>query len=362
MTAAGSSLNGIVEQELRLPEIDGEACVHARLEQAQCSACVEACPREAWILDEDALGLDVEACDGCGLCMPACPTGALHIHLPWVIRSLGGNMVALFACERSPAEDSRACIPCIHALGLRQLLLLYTAGVHFLLLSRGDCESCSRNSGERIQQRIDGLNRLLGDRRRPGMKLLEHSPSVWQKIYRTDEVVTRGTRLGRREFLREPAAQVRRQLVVLDPFNLPECRTLPPAELLPDATAGETSWPWLPALDPRRCNGCDACTRLCPTGALSISLETEETEACYEVDAARCNGCNICTAVCDSEAIGVAAGTASRTTHIGLATAQCHSCGNSFHLPREHPSLGDGLCRICREKDHTRLLFQVLES
>ena len=360
--AAGAkhSLAETISREFRLPEIDSEACVHALLEQAQCQSCVQACPRQAWVLDEDSLGLDIEACDGCGLCTPACPTGALHIHLPWVVRSLGGNLIALFACERSPVDAGTAGIPCIHALGMRQLLLLHTSGIRYLMVSCGECDGCERNRGQRIQERLEQLNGLLADRRQPGMKMLERSPEVWKKIYRTDEMLTRGTRLGRREFLGGGAEQLREQILVLDPFNRPECRTLPPGELLPDTADGETSWPWMPTLDPRRCEGCDACMRLCPTQALRLVTETEGEEACYELDAARCNGCGICSSVCESDAIGVTAGSAPRLTGIGLSTGKCRACGNSFHLPRGHPRLGEELCRICHEKDHTQTLFQVL--
>ena len=71
------------EQEWRLPEIIGERCVHAVIEQASCQACVDACPHQAWVLDDDSLGIDLGSCDGCGLCAAACPQAAIvHEHQP----------------------------------------------------------------------------------------------------------------------------------------------------------------------------------------------------------------------------------------------------------------------------------------
>ena len=50
-----------ISHESRLPEIDADACVYATFDQANCKACVDACPRQAWVLDDDALGLDADA-------------------------------------------------------------------------------------------------------------------------------------------------------------------------------------------------------------------------------------------------------------------------------------------------------------
>ena len=349
-----------ISRELRLPEIDSDHCVHSLLDRAQCQSCVQACPRQAWVLDEDTLGLDIEACDGCGLCVPACPTGAISIELPWVIRVLGGNLIALFACEKSPVDAATAAIPCVHALGLRPLLLLYSSGIRYLMLSRGDCESCERGCAERIEPRLDLLNGLLADRRKPGMKILDRSPAVWKKIYRTDEILTRGARLGRREFLRGGAASMRE--LMLDPFNRPEFRNLEPGELLPGNGNEETSWPCLPLLDSALCNGCDACMQLCPTGALSIEAATQNEPACYELNAARCNGCGICATVCENDAIRVMPGRAPRVRRIILSSGKCRACGNEFHRPAEQVGQPEALCRICSNKNHSQNLFQVLED
>jgi Fe-S-cluster-containing hydrogenase component 2 len=54
------------------------------LDPRRCSLekdCLDACPVNALEIQEDKLLVDETECLGCGLCIPACPTGALHLEL-----------------------------------------------------------------------------------------------------------------------------------------------------------------------------------------------------------------------------------------------------------------------------------------
>lgn len=360
MPSTSDYVRNRITEEIYLPEIDADSCVYALFDDADCHACVDTCPTQAWILGEDALSLDTSACDGCGLCVPSCPSGALHVHFPWAIRSLGGHMIALFACEQTGIRETDGVLPCIHALGLRQLLLLYNSGIEYLLTATDDCSDCPRHQSGNIHQRLDELNKLLRERHKAPMKISRRSTGAWTKVFGTDELITRGTLLSRREFLRGGERLLHHQLVVMDPLNLAECRTVPPGQLLPTTTKNKAHWPWAPQLDERRCSGCDACVKLCPTDALVTVQQEDDATPGYHLDPASCNGCGICAAVCESEAIFVESWSLAASRTIQLLEKRCTACGNTYHLPRHSSLSEEPICRVCQKHNHSGNLYQVL--
>ena len=351
-----------IEQESRLPEINADACVHSYFNQSDCQACVDSCPTQAWVLDDESLGLNIDACDGCGQCIPACPGGALSVKYPWIIRQFKSQTIALFTCELSNISNKASTLPCIHMLSLRQLLLLYKFGAKHLLIATGECLECDRCPTITIQQRLEDLNRLLADRNQPSMKVLRGSHELWKKIFNSDEVISRGIKLSRRDFLRGSGQQYRRQALVDDPLNLPESQTIPPGQLLPEIEKPTVLWPWVPQLDENLCNCCDACMNLCPTDALRFIPGKEQSPPEYLLNPANCNGCGICEGVCDLNAISIQHMSLSAISAIKLVERKCSACGNTFHFPQLAPQEPEQtLCRICQKDNHSKRLFQVME-
>ena len=70
--AAAPLVQGYIEKEMIIPEIDNSKC-------SFCGVCITACPFGALNINEDKLRLNEVACKGCGLCQPACPTGAIQM-------------------------------------------------------------------------------------------------------------------------------------------------------------------------------------------------------------------------------------------------------------------------------------------
>jgi len=160
------------------PEVIAERCVHSHLEQATCRACVDACPRGAFVLDDERLGIDTDRCDACGLCAPACPQGAVLDAFAPVTYRVGGEPVAFAACERAlPVIGEPGIMPCLHALGLRHLLALRRDGVARLVFGRADCRSCPRGRVTPIDTHLDAARQILEGRPAEVDDLLVRSPT-----------------------------------------------------------------------------------------------------------------------------------------------------------------------------------------
>ena len=214
----------------------------------------------------------------CGLCVPVCPGGALHIHFPYIIRSFGDQKIALFACEYSGINETADTLPCIHALGLRQLLLLYNADINHLLVETADCGKCTRHHQPDIHHQLEQLNSLLHERKKPVMKIFQRSSKLWMSIFNIDDMSNQSPQIPRRHFLRG-AIHLHQLLSVTDPLNNPKFQTIPAGQLLPIVENTELHWPYSPQLNENRCNGCDACIKLCPTDALQLIQDEKDRKS-----------------------------------------------------------------------------------
>ncbi|HDI02278.1 MAG TPA: 4Fe-4S dicluster domain-containing protein [Ignisphaera sp.] len=87
-------------------------------------------------------------------------------------------------------------------------------------------------------------------------------------------------------------------------------------------------------IDPSKCTGCGACTRICPSKALSMVIEGNSVTIRYFIG--RCIFCGMCAEICPQNAITI-------TREFELATDEIHdlyndveheamqcSCGNRF--------------------------------
>ena len=340
-----------------LPVIIAERCVHARVEVAGCRACISACPREAWFLGDDALALDTEACDGCGLCAAVCPESALlHRHEP-LRRDWGDSAVALAGCERAAVSDGRGIIPCLHAFGIRDLLLLYRDGVRRFIAFRGNCDDCARGRGRRLEAVATQTNVLLTSRGLAPLTYEEESPRQWTKTAASGLPGTPGPSMGRRSFLRRSVKVAVEEGMKMSGLAEAEAnQPVPPGKLVGHNAAGHIAC-HVPRIKPECCTGCDACARLCHHEA--ITLVTREGEAQYRLEADACTGCGICADVCEHGAVSVGSMEMPAEKAVPLRQAHCAACGAAYHVPYRAGEASQR-CPICLRAPHRAMLYQVL--
>ena len=352
------NLTNAAQAAWRVPDVNGGRCVHSRLETAQCRRCVDACPRDAWVMDDEMLGIDTSACDGCGLCGPACTEEAIRFDfLPDIRMRRDAGEFGFVCCEYAVRDEVPGRVPCVHATSLATLVRLYRRGVRRLFVSPGDCPTCPRGAGGSLDVLLNRLNSLLVARGLPSLLMVTLAARPWQELRESMEDASRAA-VSRRGFLRGATARAvdkasSRFLELAGPEDAD--LAVPPGRILPRTDARQPAF-FSPAMNPLRCNGCDACVRICPHGAVAMAAGGDA----YEIDADACSGCGLCVDACDRDAMSVDSWTATTDSILPLEKGRCVGCGADFHLPAAQGRPRE-YCRICEATGHYRSLFQVVD-
>ena len=340
------------------PSIRAERCVHTHVTDASCRACIDVCPVNAWVIDDESLGIDSEYCDGCGLCAAACPQGAI-ISLPsdWSDQ-FDSRLFVRLACQKANVDQNGATISCMHALGIEQLMRLYRGGARHLYFTTGNCEQCTRNAAQGLPELLRQLNALLESRQLSKMEL--RVTDCEDGHLGSDGVDLSGCApaLSRRAFF---GKLMTRSLSLHNELTGPvdEPAFIPPARLLPRARRNDVV-PYVPQIDSSKCNGCDTCVRLCPQQAIELHATPYADELQYRLDAESCSGCGICVDVCNQGAVSIEQWRAQTQFLLPLEAHRCTACGAPFHLPATTKA-SRNLCAVCARTNHASTLFQVID-
>jgi NAD-dependent dihydropyrimidine dehydrogenase PreA subunit len=207
-----------------------------------------------------------------------------------------------------------------------------------------------------LEQRLDEVNRMLLSR---GQAPLEHrnlTAVAWiEALSRVAEIAAART-LDRRSFFRNAIKYPKERL---DAAIKDVSDTFVPPGMLLEPGSGDVLLPFVPLIDPERCNGCDACVRLCPQQAILFD-GGESDSAEFSIHAERCSGCGICVDVCEQNAVAIERLSPEVARRIPLQSESCRVCGADFHVPAARAN-GDALCWVCHRTNHHRNLYQVLD-
>lgn len=344
------------------PRIEARVCVHGRCVWAGCQACVEVCPRSAVRLEKGGPILLPGQCDGCGLCVAVCPTRAVSgIALRPAWRVLSGRAVGFAACAQVRPADGEGTVPCLHALGLTDLLEAWRQGCGNWVVAQAPCDACPRGQGERLHARIEHLNALLRERGRAPIGLKALPPARWSSLLQALEVPAE-VDPGRRRYL---GLAARHGPVAGSEVSSPGEGCVGPGVYLSDVGR----LPWCIEIDPASCQACHACARICPSGAIVHEPRAEkpadpakaQTDAAYRLEHARCSGCGLCADVCPNQAVRLRAWDRPRQWRLALQEAACARCGVPFAWPVGRTP-APRLCPVCARGQHKGRLYQVMDA
>jgi ferredoxin len=308
-------------------------------------------------VDEDMLGIDPDLCDGCDLCVPACPQGAIERRFAPTVKRSEDIVAAFLRCEYSDVVGIReGLMPCLYALGTIDLLELSRRGVEYLITSSGDCDACPRGFAVRLEQRVVQVNVLLSAREMNPLQYRKLNASQWGQACRRMSDADGNQPLSRRAFFRKAARVPGEKLD--QALTEDSSRYVPPGALLP-RNSGNAPLPFVLDIDTSRCTGCDACVRLCPHQVIRLDGAGDSPTA-YRIEPEKCSGCGLCQDVCEQNAVKIFRWSVASKDRVPLRTGKCSACGVAFHVPEVNQPRSP-LCRICSHTDHYKNLYQVLD-
>ena len=278
-----------------------------RFRGSTCRRCVEICPQAAVRLDDPGISIERTRCDGCMLCVSACPSGGLEAQRLDLL-SVGAKLMRpvqpVLACTRIPEAKAHGRICCLGVLceQLLALLALMLPQPHPLQLNLSGCGGCSnRGIVGVLRRRIQAVNAVVGAQRLVAVEdqnRLEYAPIGYDRrgFFGAVAQAARDAALEIYRGSGDPAPSRygakyvprRRELLRRAVDLLPEDRRRLAARLFaPSIRIGES------------CSGCSACIALCPTGALGAN------EALPPVAwvRSRCTGCMLCGEFCPVGAV-----------------------------------------------------------
>lgn len=327
------------------PSIDVAECAAP----AGCTACVDVCPQRALAVSGGRIVYDKSACKPCGLCVTACPTGAVAnpaitpAQIDAEVRALLGYSSIdigprgiVFTCRSGPTAGidlgwMPVRLPCAGMAPVSWLMAPLLLGASAVAVIPCD-ERCPAGQADAIRDRVAYTRELLEQMGAKPDLVGTSADNRMESSGPPSPITGNGPNL----FDKDAAADV--MLAVRDAFGAAR-DVFFEHPMSPLGTV---------AITQDLCTGCGMCALRCPTNALD--LERAENLLAISFDARACVACGNCIPYCPEEgAIDVTK--AVSTGHLGggrtelytSETATCISCGGPLPPEKMLAKIGEML-------------------
>lgn len=367
---------------LATPSLRSSQCTRYRYRYSECQRCSDACPHAAITLNDEGAAVDAGKCQNCALCLSACPTGAWtsgNFKLLDLLRQAIKQPSWHVACAPSGAMGD-AIVPCLGAVDGVTLAYLAKRGIPVTLHGQWHCADCphGKTGATQLALNLEAVE-VLRQGARDGASNTEAALN-WQlpQLAPPPKATTRGPD-------RKPSAEfapARRQLfrrlvgrgideVILappqvdrqappekairpGPYAITERREL--LQIVTDQKDGQAfpvrlhdALPLMQLTLQAGCTVCEACFRVCPTGALQIEENPDAWALHFRID--RCVACQACLEVCQPRVLDAEARFDARSDQppqvlLSLNKQRCARCDRHFVS-----AVPERTCPVCRDDE-----------
>jgi ferredoxin len=365
-----------------MPDFRASHCTRYRYRYSECRRCADACPHEAITLSDEGAALLVDRCKNCSLCLAACHTNAwssADFKPIDILRVAIKKPAFSLACQPSGCKAD-ALVPCLGAVDAVWLAYVAKRRLPVTLHGSGYCAQCphGKTGAEQLRLNLEAVDILANAQ--SADQALEAPEPQWvmptlaedgrsaahQKS--TQVKSTTGSsrrslfgRLFRGKF--DPDMEIPKKdvpaLVPAKAIRAGAYMVSDQRELLQIVSKQKTDRPFTVAWNERLplmqlhlhagCTLCEACFRVCPTGAIGIEQNPHDWALTFQTD--RCVACEVCLEVCQPRVLDAHASFDARPgqtpiTLIKQAMQRCSRCDRHFVSPSPQKT-----CPICSDDE-----------
>lgn len=367
---------------LATPSIRSSQCTRYRYRYSACQRCADACPHDAIALNDEGATVNPKNCQNCALCISACPTGAWsssNFKLLDLLRQAIKQPTWSVACAPS-GETADAIVPCLGAVDGVTMGYLAKRGIPLKLHGQWHCDDCPHGKTGAAQlamnlEAVDVLHQGARDgattpeatvnwtlpqfalppkalnRGLDNKPATEFAPARRQLFRRLigrgiDEVILAQPQQGC-----EPVPE---KAIRPGPYSITERREL--LQIVTQQKDGQAfpvqlheGLPLMRLTLQPGCTVCEACFRVCPTGAIQIEENPDAWALQFRID--RCVACLACLEVCqprvlDAEASFNALSGQPVQILMSLNKQRCSRCDRHFVS-----AVPEKTCPVCRDDE-----------